>query len=263
MIEVCCFSFSKLFPRSTWRSLVRKFYIIQVNVITYPLLFLSVYLVTPPFSLPLLNITIPRNFELGGKKERNESIVVKCFSLSRNEDHPGRRQSEKRRFLVDDGASTERNTGKDKVGLVNAGGRKKGRKTRIYTSRVSSPSIIFRRVSCHQAFPVGRQHPPLPSSPVYGRNKREKYYRPFVSSRIVKVGQKLLWISRVPRAVEEEQRGGTKNSDGKVEIARQGLREGQIENSFIYEGDDRSLDRTERVNFRPMDYSSKLNIRDF
>lgn len=143
--------------------MVRKFYIIQVNVITYPLLFLSVYLVTPPFSLPLLNITIPRNFELGGKKERNESIVVKCFSLSRNEDHPGRRQSEKRRFLVDDGASTERNTGKDKVGLVNAGGRKKGRKTRIYTSRVSSLSIIFRRVSCHQAFPVGRQHPPLPS----------------------------------------------------------------------------------------------------
>lgn len=63
--------------------------------------------------------------------------------------------------------------------------------------------------------------------------------------------------------MEEEQRGGTKNSDGKVEIARQGLREGQIENSFIYEGDDRSLDRTERVNFQPMDYSSKLNIRDF
>lgn len=48
-----------------------------------------------------------------------------------------------------------------------------------------------------------------------------------------------------------------------MEIARQRLREGQIENSFIYEGDDRSLDRTERVNFRPMDYSSKLNIRDF
>lgn len=213
MIELCCFSFSKLFPRSTWGSLVRKFYIIQVNVITYPLLFLSVYLVTPPFSLPLLNITIPRNFELGGKKERNESIVVKCFSLSRNEDHPGRRQSEKRRFLVDDGASTERNTGKDKVGLVNAGGRKKGHKTRIYTSRVSSPSIIFRRVSCHQAFPVGRQHPPLPSSPVYGRNKREKYYRPFVSSRIVKVGQKLLWISRVPRAVVRG--GGTKGRNKK------------------------------------------------
>lgn len=151
--------------------MVRKFYIIQVNVITYPLLFLSVYF-TPPFSLPRfdppLNITIPRNFELGGKKERNESIVVKCFSLSRNEDHPGRRQSEKRRFLVDDGASTERNTGKDKVGLVNAGVVRRGIK-RVSTRRVFLPrrlsSVVFLAT---RHFPSADNTHPSPRPPFTG-----------------------------------------------------------------------------------------------
>ena len=73
--------------------------------------------------------------------------------------------SGRRETTVFGGASTERNTGKDKVGLVNAGIVRRGIKRVFLPRRLSSVVFLATGVS-----------------PVYGRNKREKYYRPFVSS---------------------------------------------------------------------------------
>lgn len=100
------------------------------------------------FASPL-NVTISRrgeirssNFRTGEKEERFRGETT-----------------------VFGGASTERNTGKDKVGLVNAGIVRRGIKRVFLPRRLSSVVFLATGVS-----------------PVYGRNKREKYYRPFVSS---------------------------------------------------------------------------------
>lgn len=125
-------------------------------------------------------------------------------------------------------------TGKEKVGWLVKGGlvrRRSIKRGRVFLPRRLS-SIVFLAtgggISCR---PTTRLPPSPLSPPVHSRNKREKYHRPFVSSRIVKVGQKLLWISRGGRGEEEEKIFGHGNCET-------GIAEGeQIENSFIYEID--------------------------
>lgn len=99
-----------------------------------------------------------------------------------------------------------------KLGSLSGGGgvvvvrRRSIKRGRVFLPRRLS-SIVFLAtggggggISCRPTTP--------PSPPVYGRNKREKYHRPFVSSRIVKVGQKLS-VMNLPRTRgrgEEEQK---------------------------------------------------------